>query len=169
MRLRNLWPSLGRFDLLVLGLVIVVSPALLVAERLSHRELQSLQVIGLVAAVSLLVFGRVAASLREGVRLRDEIGAQNERLAEAAAIVESTDDSIVATTLDGTILSWNRASERLYGYTAAEMIGRRIHTIIESERHAAVDETLAAIARGVLSTRTRRRACARTARSCPSR
>ncbi|MCW2965994.1 MAG: hypothetical protein JWO17_3246 [Actinomycetia bacterium] len=96
MRLRNLWPSLGRFDLLVLGLVIVVSPALLVAERLSHRELQSLQVIGLVAAVSLLVFGRVAASLREGGRLRDKIGAQNERLAEAAAIVESTEDSIAA-------------------------------------------------------------------------
>jgi PAS domain S-box-containing protein len=150
MRLRNLRPDLGRFDLLVLGLVVVASPALLLAERLLHRQLASVPVIGLLALVSLAVFARVAESLRESARLRDEIGAQNERLAEAAAIVESTDDSITATTLDGTILSWNRASERLYGYTAEEMIGRRIHAIIEPERHAAVDETLAAIARGVL-------------------
>jgi PAS domain S-box-containing protein len=109
-----------------------------------------LPAVGFVTLVSLIVFGRVAASLRDSGRLRDEIGAQNERLAEAAAIVESTDDSITATTLDGTILSWNRASERLYGYTAAEMIGERIHKIIEPERHPVVDETLAAIARGEL-------------------
>jgi PAS domain S-box-containing protein len=150
MRLRNLRPRLGRFDLLVLGLVILVSPALLTAERLSGWELQLLPAVGFVTLVSLIVFGRVAASLRDSGRLRDEIGAQNERLAEAAAIVESTDDSITATTLDGTILSWNRASERLYGYTAAEMIGERIHKIIEPERHPVVDETLAAIARGEL-------------------
>jgi PAS domain S-box-containing protein len=150
MRLRNLRPDLGRFDLLVLGLVVVASPALLLADRLFHWELAAVPVIVVLALVSLVVFVRVAASLRESARLRNEIGAQNERLAEAAAIVESTDDSITATTLDGTILSWNRASERLYGYTAEEMIGRRIHAIIEPERHAAVDETLAAIARGVL-------------------
>ena len=164
MRLRNLWPRLGRFDLLVLGLVIVASPALLVTERLTGHEFQSLPGIALMTVVSLFLFGRVAASLRESARLRDAIGAQNERLAEAAAIVESTDDSITATTLDGTILSWNRASERLYGYSAAEMIGQRIHKIIEPERHAVVDETLAASS----SNRTRRPACERTARSCPS-
>ena len=150
MRLRTLWPTLGRFDLLALGLVIVGSPALLVAQRLAHRDLETLPLIGVMAFVSLLVFRRVAVSLREHARLKDEIGAQNERLAEAAAIVESTDDSIIATTLDGTILSWNRASERLYGYTADEMVGSRIHRIIEPERHAVVDETLAAIGRGVL-------------------
>ena len=88
------------------------------------------------------MFGRVAASVDERTRLQDEISAQNERLAEAAAIVESTTDSITSVRLDGTILSWNRASERLYGYTAAEMIGERIHKIIEPERHADVDATL---------------------------
>jgi PAS domain S-box-containing protein len=150
MRLRNLRPRLGYVDLLVLGLVIVASPALLVVERLTGREFQSLPLIGLMTVVSLILFARVAASFRESARLRDEIGAQNERLAEAAAIVESTDDSITATSLDGTILSWNRASERLYGYTAEEMVGSRIHRIIEPERHAVVDETLAAIGRGVL-------------------
>lgn len=47
-----------------------------------------------------------------------------------AAIVESSDDAIVATDLDGTILSWNRAAERMYGYSAAEVVGRPVDVII---------------------------------------
>ena len=43
-----------------------------------------------------------------------------------AAIVESSDDAIVATTLDGTVLSWNRGAEELYGYSAGEMLGQKI-------------------------------------------
>jgi PAS domain S-box-containing protein len=148
MHLRKFSRSLGRLDLVVVGLVVVASPGLLLAERLLGRELESLTAIGLLTVVALIVFGRVAASGRESERLRHEVSAKNARLADADALVESTDDSITATTLDGTILSWNRASERLYGYTAAEMIGRRIHTIIEPERHAVVDATLVAIARG---------------------
>ena len=41
-----------------------------------------------------------------------------------ASIVESTDQMIVATTLDGMFVSWNRGAERIYGYSAAEVIGR---------------------------------------------
>jgi PAS domain S-box-containing protein len=47
-----------------------------------------------------------------------------------ASIVESTDDAVIGTTLDGSVLSWNDGAERLYGYTAQEMIGRRISTLI---------------------------------------
>jgi PAS domain S-box-containing protein len=151
MHLRKLWPKLGRLDLLVFGVVIAASPSLLLLERLSHWELGSLPMIALLAVVAFVVFARVVASVRESERLREEVGAQNERLAEVAAIVESTDDSITSVALDGTILSWNRSSERLYGYTAEEMVGRRIHTIIEPERHADVDATLAAIGRGQMT------------------
>ena len=47
-----------------------------------------------------------------------------------AAIVESSDDAIIAKDLDGTILSWNGGAERIYGYTAAEAVGRSIYLIV---------------------------------------
>jgi PAS domain S-box-containing protein len=46
-----------------------------------------------------------------------------------AAIVESSDDAILATGLDGTIVSWNSGAERLYGWTAEEMAGRPVSVL----------------------------------------
>jgi PAS domain S-box-containing protein len=47
-----------------------------------------------------------------------------------AAIVESSDDAIIAKDLDGTILTWNGGAERMYGYSAAEAIGHSIYLIV---------------------------------------
>ena len=64
-----------------------------------------------------------------------------------AAIVESSDDAIIAKTLDGIITSWNAGAERMYGYTASEAVGRHITLIVPPERHSEVQEFLDAIKR----------------------
>lgn len=52
-----------------------------------------------------------------------------------AAIVESTDDAVISETLDGIITSCNPGAERLYGYSAAELIGRSVDILIPADRH----------------------------------
>jgi PAS domain S-box-containing protein len=54
----------------------------------------------------------------------DKWGQAEAGLALAASIVESSDDAIVGMTPDGMVTSWNAGAERLYGYTAREVIGR---------------------------------------------
>src|SRR5438874_13647109 len=65
-----------------------------------------------------------------------------------AAIVESSDDAILGTTLDQVVVSWNPAAERLYGYSAEEMRGRRPLELVPPERRGELDAIYARIARG---------------------
>lgn len=64
------------------------------------------------------------------------------------AIVECSDDAIVSKKLDGTVLSWNRAAERIFGWTAEEMVGASIRRLIPPERQAEEDAILASVTAG---------------------
>ena len=88
--------------------------------------------------------GGVALFFRdiEDAKRRDEIQAH------LAAIVASSDDAIVSKSLDSTIRSWNAGAERIFGYTAAEAIGRSIRMIIPPERQAEEDQILAKLRAG---------------------
>jgi PAS domain S-box-containing protein len=68
--------------------------------------------------------------------------------ARLAAIVTSSDDVIVSKTLDGIVTSWNPAAERVFGWTAAEAIGRHITLIIPEDRWAEEDDVLGRLRRG---------------------
>ena len=65
-----------------------------------------------------------------------------------ATVVESSDDAIFAQTLDGTILSWNRGAERMYGYSAEEAIGMSVADLVPPDLRVEADEFLATVARG---------------------
>ncbi len=75
-------------------------------------------------------------------RLAEDVAEPRRRMADdkqtralLASIVESLDDSIIGTDLEGTILSWNHGAERLWGYSAEEALGRHI-TLLFPPGHA---------------------------------
>ncbi|GAN77227.1 PAS domain-containing sensor histidine kinase [Acidisphaera rubrifaciens] len=63
-------------------------------------------------------------------------------------IVASSNDAIIGKRLDGTITSWNAAAEALFGFSAAEMVGRSILTIIPPDRVEEEDAIIARVRRG---------------------
>lgn len=68
--------------------------------------------------------------------------------AHLSAIVESSDDVIVSKTLEGIILTWNPAAERILGYTAEEAIGKHITLVIPPDRWEEENDVLARLRRG---------------------
>jgi len=73
---------------------------------------------------------------------------QSEASRRLAAIIESSDDAIVSKDLNGTIMSWNASAERLFGYTAEEIVGKSIITLIPPDRQHEEPRILEQIRRG---------------------
>jgi PAS domain S-box-containing protein len=115
------------------------------------------------------IYGLFAASFVLGVLLFDNVALQaqlsrllgklrrqaasdrdrhTERERLFSAVVESSNDAIITKSLDGTITAWNSAAERLFGFSAAEAVGRRIDIIVPPERRADLRQILDRIARG---------------------
>lgn len=73
---------------------------------------------------------------------------QGEERSRLADIVESSDDAIISTDLGAVISTWNKGAERLYGYTAEEVVGSTVSVLIPADRHAEGLDILARIRRG---------------------
>ena len=65
-----------------------------------------------------------------------------------AAIVDSSDDAIVGKDLNSIITSWNAAAQRMFGYSAEEMIGKSVRILIPDDRQHEEDDVLSRITRG---------------------
>jgi PAS domain S-box-containing protein len=93
----------------------------------------------------------IARQLGFGVeRIRSEEARTTAELAAQwlASVVESSDDAIVSKTLDGIIMTWNKAAERIFGYTAEEVIGQPITILFPPDRLHEEPDILARVRRG---------------------
>jgi len=80
-----------------------------------------------------------AATIARDISFRKRV---EEERASLASIVESTDDAIITRALDGTITSWNRGAEAIYGYRADEVVGKRLSPLTPPDRLDEIDEIL---------------------------
>jgi two-component system cell cycle sensor histidine kinase/response regulator CckA len=88
---------------------------------------------------------RTVEALKREVSDRKVREEENRRL---AAIVEHSDDAIIALDLDGRITDWNAGAERMLGYTRSEIIGMPITTIVPADHHSEPFENQAKLKRG---------------------
>ena len=65
-----------------------------------------------------------------------------------AAIVDSTQDAVIGHTLNGTITSWNKAAERIFGYTAAEAVGKPLAMLIPPNKSDEIPKIIKGLRRG---------------------
>jgi PAS domain S-box-containing protein len=91
--------------------------------------------------------GALVGAVNMLVDISERKSIENAR-AHLAAIVQSSDDAIISKDLNSIITSWNPAAEAIFGYTAEEMIGRRVHLLFPPDRLAEEDLILDQIRRG---------------------
>ncbi|HWZ15124.1 MAG TPA: PAS domain S-box protein [Mucilaginibacter sp.] len=91
--------------------------------------------------------GDVEAGLIVAIDI-SEIKQAEEKSAKLAAIVESSDDAIISKTFDSIITSWNDSAQRIFGYTAGEMIGESILKLIPSDRQDEEPQIISRLKKG---------------------
>jgi two-component system cell cycle sensor histidine kinase/response regulator CckA len=112
------------------------------AQRRAQREADEARLARIAAEDAAVEAEMAAEQAAESAALAAE---QARRL---AAIVDSSDDAIISKDVDGTVRSWNPAAQRIFGYTAAEMVGQSVFRLVPPELQADEHDVLAQIRRG---------------------
>ncbi len=100
------------------------------------------------AIVTLALAALALAGMATSAMLRVQRQALDSMQRRLVAIIESSHDAIVSETNEGVITSWNSGAERLFGYSAAEMLGQTLHRLQPADRRRETDELLARVQRG---------------------
>jgi PAS domain S-box-containing protein len=148
----TLWRRGGRRQAVALGGVILffvavaaVEPVLVFWGIVQMPITISLFYMGVVAGMGFELSRDVirAAQLARELQMSEAgLRESQRRLELAAAIVDSSDDAILSKTLEGTITTWNAGAEKMYGYSAAEMIGRDVSTLAPDDLKSEVMDIL---------------------------
>ena len=122
-------------------------------ERIMHYETVRQRKNGdtFPVSVSISPIRDVSGKIVGASSIARDISAQHQAAqfaARLASIVESSHDAMYTLDLDGVIESWNAGAERIYGYTAAEAVGRRCEFLVPPEQRGRVRKILATIAEG---------------------
>ena len=136
--------SAGAMSRLLLPAIFIVPFFSIAINRWLTESLGHTPEVGLTAVVAVNVFFGAAILLGAGAALHRR---ESDRL-RLASIVESSDDAIIGASSYGLIESWNAGAERMYGYTAAEVIGRSLTMLAPPERQDEAPRVLERIRRG---------------------
>ncbi|HEY0868417.1 MAG TPA: PAS domain S-box protein [Fimbriimonas sp.] len=122
-------------------------------EKVDHFQTQRRRKDGSLVDVEVTVSpicdatGQIAGASKIARDITPRLSADETR-ARLAAIVESSDDAIVSKDLNGTITSWNRGAERLFGYLSEEIIGKSVDLLLPPDRQEEETSILARLRRG---------------------
>ena len=109
------------------------------------------RIYGLCAAstvLAVLLVDNVALQAKTSFLLQALRRRSGERERFFSAVVESSNDAIITKALDGTITAWNRAAERLFGYSSIEAVGKHVRLIVPEGRRDEMYDILERIGRG---------------------
>ena len=122
-------------------------------ERVEHFETVRLAKGGQLIDVSLTISpirdsaGRIVGASHVARNITDRKKTE-ERLQHLASVVESSEDAIISKSLQGIVRTWNAGAERIYGYSAQEMMGQPMTLLLPPDRGEEESEILARIGRG---------------------
>jgi PAS domain S-box-containing protein len=105
--------------------------------RIWRQGISAVILLSLVSILSLVLF-------RHLKRLEIAENTKNRLI----GIIESSDDAIIGKNLDGEITSWNRGAERIYGYSAQEILGKSISIVVPDDRRNELTEVYQKIGQG---------------------